>query len=69
LTVYGKRARINRDDYDNGRIQLRLYTKRNKPYEYLHGLRECISIHRDNITVLDGVTVKPFIPESVSAIP
>jgi hypothetical protein len=60
VDVYGKSSRINRDDYDNGRIQLRLYTKRNTPYQYVRGLRECVTIHRDNIAIIDGRTVRPF---------
>ena len=59
--VYGRQARINRADYDSGRIQLRLYTKKNTPYEFVRGLRESISIHRDNIAVLDGQSIRPFV--------
>ena len=59
--VYGFPGRINRDDYERGRIQLRLYTKTGKPYEFIHGIRESTTIHRDNIAVLDGQTVRPFV--------
>lgn len=63
IDVYGRPARINRDDYDAGRrIQLRLYTKHDKPYEFIRGIRESITIHRENIAVLDGQTVRPFAP-------
>jgi hypothetical protein len=69
VDVCGKPARINRDDYDNGCTQLRLYTKRNKPSEYLNGLPEWVSIHRDNVAVIGSVTVKPSFWTSVSEIP
>jgi hypothetical protein len=59
--VYGRRARINLDDYDSGRIQLRLYTRAGKRYEFVPGIRESTTIHRDNIAVLNGKTIRPFV--------
>ena len=61
IDVYQRAARVNRADYDRGRVQLRLYTKRHTPYEYSRGIRESISIHRDNIAVLDGQILRPFV--------
>lgn len=65
MDVYGKPRRVNRNDYDNGRIQLRLYTKRGTAYEFVPGIRESITIHRDNIAVIDGRTVRGFAPTNI----
>ena len=60
IDVYRIARRVNQDDYDRGRIQLRLYTKRGTPYQFVRGLRESITIHRENIAVIGGTTVRPF---------
>jgi hypothetical protein len=59
--IYGRKCRISRDDFDGPRIQLRLYNKQGKRYEYRAGIRECISI-RDNIAIIDGKEIKPLLP-------
>jgi hypothetical protein len=60
VDVYRRKCRMNRDDYEGSRTQLRLYTKRGTPYQYVSGFRESTTIHRDNIAVIDGETVRPF---------
>ena len=66
IDVYGVQRRINQLDYDSGRVQLRLYTKRGTAYQFLSGLRESTTIHRDNIAVIDGQTIRPFAPSARS---
>lgn len=60
--IYGRTSRINREDFDGPRTQLRLYSKKGKRYEYHSGIRECISIHRENIAIIDGQQIKPLLP-------
>ena len=60
VDVYRRKHRINRDDYDRPRIQLRLYTKGGTPYQFVRGFRESTTIHRDNIAVIDGQSLRPF---------
>jgi len=60
VDVYSRSYRINRNDYDQGRIQLRLYSKRNRPFEFVPGIRESVTIHRDNIATIEGLTVRSF---------
>jgi len=60
--IYGRHHRIKRADFDGPRTQLRLYTKKGKAYEYRSGIRESISIHRENIAIVDGQQVKPLLP-------